>query len=92
MPTWGWCSDDIFLLDRLPTRLLVVGGGFIACEMAGIMAGLGVRVTQFYRGAQILRGFDDEARGLVAEGLRAQRHRPALRHRSGGDGARKRAA
>ncbi|HKL65076.1 MAG TPA: FAD-dependent oxidoreductase, partial [Roseovarius sp.] len=39
----------------------------IACEFACILNGLGVDVTQFYRGAQILRGFDDEARGLVSD-------------------------
>ena len=68
----GLVSDDIFLLERLPKSILIVGGGFIACEMACILNGLGVQVTQFYRGAQILRGFDDEARGLVAEAMRAQ--------------------
>jgi glutathione reductase (NADPH) len=66
----GWVSDDIFRMDRLPGSILIVGGGFIACEMAAILNGLGVRVTQIYRGAQILRGFDDEARGLIAEALR----------------------
>lgn len=68
----GLVSDDIFGLDRLPRTLLVVGGGFIACEMAGLLSGLGVAVTQYYRGAQILRGFDEEARGLIAEALRGQ--------------------
>lgn len=68
----GLVSDDIFLLDRLPRSVLIIGGGFIACEMACILNGLGVKVTQFYRGAQILRGFDDEARGLVAEAMRAR--------------------
>ncbi len=68
----GIVSDDIFNLDALPKRLLIVGGGYIACEFACIMAGLGVEVTQFYRGAQILRGFDDEARGLIAEMMREQ--------------------
>ena len=68
----GIVSDDIFHLDALPKRLLIVGGGYIACEFACIMAGLGVEVTQFYRGAQILRGFDDEARGLIAEMMREQ--------------------
>ncbi len=63
-------SNDIFLLDRLPERLLIVGGGYIACEFAQVMAGLGVGVTQFYRGEQILRGFDDDARALVAEATR----------------------
>ncbi|MGR3485642.1 MAG: FAD-dependent oxidoreductase [Paracoccaceae bacterium] len=68
----GIVSDDIFDLDVLPERILIVGGGYIACEFACILQGLGVQVTQYYRGAQILRGFDDEARGLVAEGMRAR--------------------
>ncbi|MDE4099147.1 glutathione-disulfide reductase [Phaeobacter gallaeciensis] len=60
-------SNDIFHLDKLPESILIVGGGYIACEFAGIMNGLGVKTTQYYRGAQILRGFDDEARGLVSD-------------------------
>ncbi|MDU8927521.1 glutathione-disulfide reductase [Alisedimentitalea sp. MJ-SS2] len=60
-------SNDIFHLDKLPKSILIVGGGYIACEFAGIMNGLGVETTQYYRGAQILRGFDEEARGLVSE-------------------------
>lgn len=60
-------SNDIFHLDSLPNSMLILGGGYIACEFAGILNGLGVEVTQYYRGAQILRGFDDEARGLVCE-------------------------
>ena len=63
----GIVSDDIFDLEELPKKMLIIGGGYIACEFACIMNGLGVEVTQYYRGAQILRGFDDEARGLVAE-------------------------
>ena len=63
----GLVSDDMFGMDELPKRVLVVGGGYIACEFACILNGLGSEVTQFYRGAQILRGFDDEARGLIAE-------------------------
>lgn len=66
----GIVSDDIFHLDQLPKSMLIVGGGYIACEFACIFNGLGVEVTQYYRGAQILRGFDDEARGLVAEQMR----------------------
>ena len=58
-------SNEIFHLEKLPQSMLIVGGGYIACEFAGIMNGLGVKTTQFYRGAQILRGFDDEARGLI---------------------------
>ncbi|QYK43215.1 MAG: FAD-dependent oxidoreductase [Paracoccaceae bacterium] len=68
----GMVSDDVFLMDRLPQSMLIVGGGFIACEMACILNGLGVAVTQYYRGAQILRGFDDESRGLVAEAMRSR--------------------
>ena len=63
----GITSNDIFLLENLPKSILIVGGGYIACEFACILNGLGVAVTQYYRGAQILRGFDDEARGLVSE-------------------------
>jgi glutathione reductase (NADPH) len=66
----GIVSDDVFHLPELPKTMLIVGGGYIACEFAGIMNGLGVEVTQYYRGAQILRGFDEEARGLVAESMR----------------------
>jgi glutathione reductase (NADPH) len=69
---FGMVSDDVFRMETLPESLLVVGGGFIACEMACILQGLGVKVTQFYRGAQILRGFDDEARGMVAEAMKAR--------------------
>jgi glutathione reductase (NADPH) len=59
-------SNDIFKLDALPKTVLIVGGGFIACEFACILNGLGVAVTQYYRGTQVLRGFDDEARDHVS--------------------------
>lgn len=62
-------SNEVFHLPALPRRMLVVGGGYIACEFACIMNGLGVDVAQYYRGAQILRGFDDEARGHVASAM-----------------------
>jgi len=62
-------SNEIFDLPALPARALVVGGGFIASEFACILNGLGVQVCQYYRGAQILRGFDDEARGHVATAM-----------------------
>ncbi len=67
---WGIVSDDIFDLPELPDSILIVGGGYIACEFACILNGLGVQVTQYYRGAQILRGFDEEARGLIADEMR----------------------
>ncbi len=68
----AWTSNDIFLMDDLPKRVLIVGGGYIACEFACILNGLGAAVIQYYRGAQILRGFDDEARGHVAELMQGQ--------------------
>ena len=65
-------SDDIFDLKEQPKRFLVVGGGYIACEFSCIMNGLGSKVTQYYRGEQILRGFDAEVQGFVAEEIRAK--------------------
>ena len=59
-------SNEIFDLEPFPKRLLVVGGGYIACEFASIFNGLGSTVTQLYRGEQVLRGFDDEIRHFVA--------------------------
>jgi glutathione reductase (NADPH) len=66
----GIVSDDIFDLHELPEKMLIIGGGYIACEFAGVMNGLGIKVTQFYRGEQILRGFDDEARTLVSDQMK----------------------
>jgi len=60
-------SNDVFLMEDLPKSILIVGGGYIACEFACIFNGLGVRTTQYYRGEQVLRGFDSEAQGMVAE-------------------------
>ena len=62
-----WTSNEVFLMEQLPKRVLIVGGGYIACEFACILNGLGVKVSQYYRSAQILRGFDGEARGHIAE-------------------------
>ncbi len=64
-------SNEMFHLPHLPKRALIVGGGYIASEFACILHGLGVKVCQYYRGAQILRGFDDEARGHVANAMQA---------------------
>ena len=65
----GWVSDDMFLLERFPERMVVVGAGFIACEFAGILSGLGVEVTQLVRREHLLRGFDAELAGVVQEGM-----------------------
>ena len=53
-------SNEAFYLDELPSSIVIVGGGYIAVEFAGIFNGLGVETTLVYRGEQILRGFDDE--------------------------------
>ena len=63
-------SNDMFDLEPFPRRLLVVGGGYIACEFGSIFNGLGARVTQLYRGEQVLRGFDDDVRQFIAAELR----------------------
>ena len=63
-------SNEIFDLPEFPRRLVVVGGGYIACEFASIFQGLGAQVTQLYRGDQILRGFDDDVRAFIAEEMR----------------------
>ena len=63
-------SDDVFYLETLPKRLIVVGGGYIAVELAGVFAGLGVEVTQLYRGPLFLRGFDDDIRRALADEMR----------------------
>ncbi len=69
-PGKGWehaiSSNEVFELDALPQRAVVYGGGFIAVEFASIFNGLGVQVTEIYRGAQILRGFDDDVRNTLA--------------------------
>jgi len=67
----GWVSDDMFNLERLPERVVVVGAGFIACEFAGILNGLGVQVTQLVRGDHLLRGFDLESSRAVQEAMEA---------------------
>ena len=59
-------SDDIFNLEELPKSIAIIGGGYIACEMASIMSGFGVETKLIYRGDQILRGFDNEIRDHVA--------------------------
>src|SRR5579872_5830539 len=58
-------SNEAFHLPKLPHRVVIQGGGYIAVEFAGIFAGLGAHVTLIYRGENILRGFDDDVRAHV---------------------------
>jgi len=63
-------SNETFHLKTLPKRGIVVGGGYIAVEFAGIFNGLGVETKQLYRGEKILRGFDDDLRDGLTEEIR----------------------
>ncbi len=63
-------SNEVFHLERMPKRVLIVGGGYIAVEFAGIFNGLGAEVAQLYRGPLFLRGFDDDLRAMLAEEMR----------------------
>lgn len=60
-------SNEVFDLETFPNRIVVVGGGYIAVEFAGIFNGLGSQVTQLYRGDLFLRGFDNEVRDFAAQ-------------------------
>jgi glutathione reductase (NADPH) len=60
-------SNEAFYLEEMPQRVVVVGGGYIAVEFAGIFNGLGADVIQLYRGEQILRGFDHHVQAMVAQ-------------------------
>lgn len=59
-------SNEVFYLDRLPKDAIIVGGGYIAVEFAGIFNGLGVSTHLVYRGEPVLRGFDEEVRHFVS--------------------------
>lgn len=59
-------SNEALHLDDLPKRIVIVGGGYIAVEFAGIFNGMGSDVIQLYRSEQILRGFDDDLRSRLA--------------------------
>ncbi|MEM1311490.1 MAG: FAD-dependent oxidoreductase, partial [Cyanobacteria bacterium P01_H01_bin.153] len=58
-------SDDIFHLKQQPKHFVVLGGGYIGCEFACILNGLGSQVTQIIRADKILRGFDDDLRNEI---------------------------
>jgi glutathione reductase (NADPH) len=63
-------SNEALDLKHRPERIVVVGGGYIAVEFAGIFAALGSKVTQLYRGEMILRGFDMDVRTFLADELK----------------------
>lgn len=62
-------SKEMFLLPQFPKRFAVIGGGYIGTEFAGIMHGLGAEVTQILRDHSVLKGFDNDVRASVHEGM-----------------------
>jgi glutathione reductase (NADPH) len=84
-------SNEAFHLARLPRRIAIVGGGYIAAEFASIFAGLGAMVTIVYRGHMILRGFDEDLRSaltdaFVTRGIAIVTQRTVLRVEKGEQG------
>ncbi len=65
-------SNEMFSLERLPATAVVVGGGYIALEFAGILNGLGVSTHLIYRGQRLLKSFDSEMIDKVEQGMRAK--------------------
>ena len=63
-------SNEAFYLPSLPKRVIIVGGGYIGVEFAGILHGLGAQTVQLYRGELFLRGFDDDLRITLAGEMR----------------------
>jgi glutathione reductase (NADPH) len=62
-------SNEIFHLDQLPKKAVIVGGGYIAIEFAGILNGLGVETKLIYRGDQLLKSFDKDCAVKVTQGM-----------------------
>jgi glutathione reductase (NADPH) len=65
-------SNEAFHLEKLPKRIVIAGGGYIAVEFAQIFQGLGSQVTLVYRGPKILRGFDEDLRDALTESMHAR--------------------
>ncbi|MBN2203754.1 MAG: NAD(P)/FAD-dependent oxidoreductase [Thermoleophilia bacterium] len=84
-------SDDALFYDELPVTLVVVGGGYVAMEMAAIYAAFGTEVRVLVRGGHVLTGFDPECAQFVVDGLRARgvdvRFRAEVREVRGTPGA-----
>lgn len=68
----GISSNEMFYLDQLPKTAVILGGGYIAVEFAGILNGLGVETHLVYRGSALLKSFDREMVEKVQEGMQAK--------------------
>ena len=60
-------SNEAFYLDKLPKKIIIVGGGYIAVEFAGIFNGMGVETHLIHRGELFLKGFDCDVRNKIKE-------------------------
>ena len=76
----GITSNEAFELKEMPKRVLMVGGGYIAVEFAGIFKGLGAEVALSYRGEEILRGFDNDVRKHLRTEIEAKGIKVLLGH------------
>ncbi len=70
-------SNEALDLPELPTRMVIVGGGYIAVEFCGIFRAAGVEVTEIIRAAEVLRGFDEEVRAFL--GAQMENHGVRIR-------------
>ncbi len=68
---FSWSSNDIFELDKLPKSILIIGGGYIACEFACIFNNLGIHVTQLLRSNNLLNGFDLDLSSSLKETMKS---------------------
>jgi glutathione reductase (NADPH) len=66
----GITSNEALEMPSLPKRIVIVGGGYIGVEFAGIFSGLGSKVTMLIRGDTVLRGFDDDIRAALTAEMR----------------------
>ena len=87
-------SNEVFLLKSRPQKVVIAGGGYIACEFAQVFAGLGSDVCQIYRGDTVLRGFDDDIRAhihgeLKRSGVRVMTHANIVRIEDTSNGQRR---
>jgi len=65
-------SNEALELDRLPRTMIIIGGGYVGCELASIFCAAGVVITQIVRTHAVLRDFDEDVRSCLGEGMRAR--------------------
>lgn len=73
-------SNEVFHFSDIPKRVVIVGGGYIAVELAGIFSGLGAKTELVCRGDKLLRGFDEDIR--VMAGAEIEKNEVAINYSS----------